>query len=249
MPTTFSETDLYMPIRHFFTELGYQVNAEVKGCDVAMTKNGELLIVELKKSFNITLLYQALDRQKLTSQVYAAVPRPKRAHGAEYTGMIQIAKKLEIGLMTVALDSPVKHVEILVFPPASQVTPVKKPGRREGVLKEMAGRTIDTNLGGSTRRKLMTAYREKSIHIACAIEKNGALTAKALVQYGCDANAHGIVYQNHYGWFERVRKGVYDLTSAGRTMLAGSEFGELLAYYRSALALSANTPDASSRPE
>ena len=232
MPEKFSETDLYPPIQKFFTELGYQVDAEVKHCDVAMTKNGELIIIELKKSFNISLLHQALDRQKLTTQVYVAVPRPKKANTPEYRGMVQIAAKLEIGLMTVAMDSRTRHVEILVFPPASAVKKLKRPDRRNGVLQEMAGRQTSTNLGGSTRRKLMTAYREKAIQIACVLERHGTLNQKELIAYGCDKNAYRIVYVNHYDWFRRVAKGLFDLSDAGQDMLDGDEFSETVRYFR-----------------
>jgi len=232
MPVKFNETDLYPPIRRFFEELDYRVDAEVNNCDVAMTKNGELIIIELKKSFNITLLHQALDRQKLTTQVYVAVPRPKKANTPEYRGMLQIASKLEIGLITVAMDSPTRHVEILVFPPAAPLKALKRPDRRERVLTEMAGRKTGGNIGGSTRRKLMTAYREKSIQIACVLEKHGTLNRKELLAYGCDANAYGIVYANHYDWFKRVNKGLYDLSPAGQAMLDGGEFAETVHYFR-----------------
>ena len=56
---TFRETDLYEPVRRFLEEEGYTVQAEVKGCDVAAVKNGHLVIVELKKAFNLRLVYQA----------------------------------------------------------------------------------------------------------------------------------------------------------------------------------------------
>ena len=235
MSEKFSETDLYPPIQRFFSELGYQVNAEVKNCDVAMTKNGELIIIELKKSFNITLLYQALDRQKLTTQVYAAVPRPKRANTPEYHGMLQIAKKLEIGLITVALDSPVRHVEVLAFPPAALLKSLKKPDRRQSVLQEMSERRTDTNIGGSTRRKLMTAYREKSVQIACVLERHGDANKKELAAYGCDPKAYSIVYANHYGWFARVDKGRYGLSQTGQDMLNSGEFNAPVEYFRAEL--------------
>ena len=54
----FKETDLYEPIRAFLEEEGYQVQAEVKGCDIAAVKDGQLVIVELKKAFNLKLVYQ-----------------------------------------------------------------------------------------------------------------------------------------------------------------------------------------------
>ena len=59
---TFRETDLYEPVRRFLEEEGYTVQAEVKGCDVAAVKNGHLVIVELKKAFNLRLVYQARSR-------------------------------------------------------------------------------------------------------------------------------------------------------------------------------------------
>ena len=52
----FKETDLYEPIRAFLEEKGYQVQAEVKDCDIAAVKDGQLLIVELKKAFNLKLV-------------------------------------------------------------------------------------------------------------------------------------------------------------------------------------------------
>ena len=46
--TEFKETDLYEPIRAFLEEEGYQVQAEVKHCDIAAEKDGRLVVVELK---------------------------------------------------------------------------------------------------------------------------------------------------------------------------------------------------------
>ena len=73
----FKETDLYEPIRAFLEEEGYQVQAEVKHCDIAAVKDGQLVIVELKKAFSLKLVYQGLERQSLTDQVFVAIPRPK----------------------------------------------------------------------------------------------------------------------------------------------------------------------------
>ena len=52
----FKETDLYEPIRAFLEEEGYQVQAEVKNCDIAAVKDGQLVIVELKKAFSLKLV-------------------------------------------------------------------------------------------------------------------------------------------------------------------------------------------------
>ena len=70
--TEFKETDLYEPIRAFLEEEGYQVQAEVKHCDIAAEKNGRLVVVELKRAFGLKLVYQGLERQSLTDEVFAA---------------------------------------------------------------------------------------------------------------------------------------------------------------------------------
>ena len=70
--TEFKETDLYEPIRAFLEEEGYQVQAEVKHCDIAAEKDGRLVVVELKRAFGLKLVYQGLERQSLTDEVFAA---------------------------------------------------------------------------------------------------------------------------------------------------------------------------------
>lgn len=228
--TIFKETDLYPPIKKFFTELGYDVKAEVKGCDVTMTKDGQLVIIELKKSFNMTLLYQALKRQKMTTQVYVAVPRPKSAKTDGYKSMLEVLERLGIGLITVAMDSPTKSVQIISFPPP--VLDVKSPKKRAMVLKEMAGRTADANIGGSTKTKLMTAFREKSVKIACVLHKHGVLTAKELVHtYNCDKNSYMIMRNNYYGWFTALGNAQFALSDEGRKMLADDMYKEFVDYY------------------
>ena len=67
------ETELYEPIRSFLEAEGYEVQAEVKHCDIAAQKEEQLIIVELKKAFNLKLVYQALERQSLTEYVFVAI--------------------------------------------------------------------------------------------------------------------------------------------------------------------------------
>lgn len=72
------ESDLYGPVRDYLAGLGYEVKGEVKDCDVTAMRDGELIVVELKKGFTLELVYQALDRQRVADGVYVAVPLPKR---------------------------------------------------------------------------------------------------------------------------------------------------------------------------
>lgn len=230
MNKKFYETDLYDPVKQFLTGLGYEVSGEVKSCDIAAIREGELLIVELKKNFNLTLLYQAMDRQDITEQVYVAVPRPIKNASLAVRRMKKIVKKLGLGLITVAMDSPLQYVEVLIFP--GEGKKLRKPDVRRSLFEEMEGRRMNVNKGGSSRVKLMTAYRERAIKIACILEKESPLSAKELTHtYGCEKDAYSILYRNPYGWFEKIDKGLYALSPKGRQELEREEFAETVKYY------------------
>ena len=72
------ESDLYGPVRDYLQDLGYEVKGEVKSCDVTAMRDGELIVVELKRGFTLELIYQAINRQRVADGVYVAVPLPKR---------------------------------------------------------------------------------------------------------------------------------------------------------------------------
>jgi hypothetical protein len=89
------------------------------------------------------------------------------------------------------------------------------------VREEIANRTADYNRAGSTRTKLVTAYRENAIHVACCLRKNGSLSPAELRGLGTCAKTSSILRSNVYGWFERLDDGRYGLTAHGRADLAG----------------------------
>ena len=60
------ETDLSEPVKTYLKQQGYQVQSEVKDCDITAQRDDKLVIVELKTSVNMTLLIQATARQKIT---------------------------------------------------------------------------------------------------------------------------------------------------------------------------------------
>ena len=103
----------------------------------------------------------------------------------------------------------------------------KTGGRgRKAILSEIAGRSQDYNRGGSTRQKLMTAYRENAIQIACLLNDLGPLSTTKLRDLGTGMKTQAILYRDHYKWFTRVTTGVYDLTDLGRQEL--SRYPELV---------------------
>ena len=75
------ETDLFLPLKHFYEKLGYSVEGEVKACDVLAKAGRDFLAIELKQDLNLKVILQAVNRQKLFDVVYIAVPmqtiRPK----------------------------------------------------------------------------------------------------------------------------------------------------------------------------
>ena len=228
--TDFKETDLYAPIRAFLEEEGYQVQAEVKDCDIAAVKDSQLVIVELKKSFNLKLVYQGLERQSLTEQVFVAIPRPKKgAREKAWKDLLNFLKRLELGLLTVALDSPLKTVDVVLEPSDSIAWKNRK--KRERLQAELESRQVDANVGGMTRRKIMTAFREKSIRLACLLEKEGQVSMASLRERGMEDYV-GILSRNYDKWFKRVEKGVYALSEKGHEALENEDFVKVVAFYR-----------------
>lgn len=224
-----AEADLFPAVRDLFASEGYKVNAEVKDCDVTAVKDDELIIIELKKNLSVTLLAQGLKRQKTGAKVYVAVPKPKNYSYKKFRDTFYVLKKLELGLIFVNLLGNNSFAEIALeptafFPPAS-----KNYKKRKTIMEEINGRTIDTNTGGVTGRKIATAYTEKCINIACILDTYGELSPKQIRDYGGDAKAQSILHMNVYGWFENVRKGVYAITLEGRKALL--EYPELERYY------------------
>lgn len=223
----FNEIDLYDPVKKFFVSKGYIVNGEVKNCDVVAVKEKELIIVELKLKFNLNLVYQALERQKITDDVFVAIPRLKNFK--KYKNIIKLLKSLNLGLIVVAMESPLKTVEIIIYPSKNNIRKLHK----EKILKEINGRSLDINKGGSKGKKLNTAFREKSIKIACALEKEEVYSAKELIKfYNCEKDTTSILCKNFYGWFEKVSRGKYTLSAQGKEALNDSRFKEVIDYYK-----------------
>jgi len=226
---TYKESDMYPPIRRLLAEQGFIVRGEVKDCDIAAVKDDVLWVVEMKLSANLTLIYQALERQTATDWVFIAIPRPKNARDSNFRKLQKLLKKLQLGLIIVALDSPMQHAEIILFPEGRDN---KTTGKAKSLRKEIAGRTVDT-VGGVTKKSVNTAYRERCVRIACLLEKKGELRAHELVNdFGCGKDASAILRLNYMGWFSRVSTGMYKLSKAGVEYLKDNAGSSLVVYYR-----------------
>lgn len=213
-----TEADLYRPIHDFLVDNGYLVRSEVKDCDITAVRGEELVIVELKRNFTTSLLIQATQRQRMTDSVYIAIPRP--AFGlATRKGrhLSHLVRRLELGLILV---EPIEGRIQIAFHPLPFDRKHDKRARRS-LLKEIDGRSGEYNVGGSSGTPLVTAYRESAILIACLLREGSPLSPKRLRELGAGKKTQSILQNNHYGWFERVDRGLYSLTREGERALEG----------------------------
>lgn len=177
------ETELYAPLKVFFEKQGYNVKGEVRKCDMVGVREDmdQPLIVEMKKSFNLALLLQGVERLKLSPTVYLAVERVRDKKGAvnqRWGELSGLCRRLGLGLITVVFyKTKAPLVEVLVEPDEKPPTPRSGGRRRERLLYEFRERSGDYNIGGSTRVKLVTAYREKALRVALSLQ---AAEAEAL---------------------------------------------------------------------
>ncbi|MGE5677065.1 MAG: DUF2161 family putative PD-(D/E)XK-type phosphodiesterase, partial [Pseudomonadota bacterium] len=204
----FREEDMYKPIQEYLCKLGYNVRSEVSHCDIAAVKGDELLLVEMKKILNLEVILQATQRQRLTDQVYIAVPKPGRdMYSKRWKNLNYLLKRLQLGLIFVSLGDDGEHAEVAFEPVPFDMSKSRSNSKKkkQGLIKEFEARYGDFNTGGSTGKKLMTAYREMAVHIACCLIKYGPLKPKKLRSLGTnEKKTTDILSDNHYGWFEKI---------------------------------------------
>ena len=205
------EVDLYPPLKSFFERLGYDVKGEITGCDLVAVRNGEPhVIVELKLSFSLGLVLQGVDRLTMADRVYLAIP----ARAARRRGIRPLCRRLGLGLISV--HEPDLDVEVLVDPGPYRPSHDRKRSTR--LLGEHARRRGDPTAGGAARMPIMTSYRQEALRVATMLA-NGPASVAALREAADAPNAGRILLRDAYGWFERVRRGVYGLGDGGRAAL------------------------------
>lgn len=211
-----SETALYAAVKAFLEAQGFTAKGEVGGCDVVAVRAGEppvLVVCELKRGFTLDLLLQAADRMAVADAVWLAVPRTRRGRDRDRRA-VKLCRLLGLGLLAVDRDS----VEVLADP--APYRPRPNASRRARLLREHARRQGDPTPGGSVGRPVMTAYRQRALACAAAL-RDGPATTRALA--AAVPEAPGILLRNVYGWFERVERGTYRLSAAGRLAHTTSE--------------------------
>lgn len=214
------EANLYAPVKAHLEAQGYVVKAEIGDCDILARRGDEpALVVELKLTFSLALVMQGVARQALFDHVYLAVPvSGQKGWALRYKDIIRLCRRLGLGLLAVRLG-PVPGVEAHLDPGPYQ--PRKNLVKTGRLIREFDRRKGDPNTGGTTGVKRMTAYRQDALCIAEDLLAKGACRPAHVARSTEVARAGAILRDNHYGWFERVERGVYTLTPKGQTALAG----------------------------
>jgi hypothetical protein len=191
------------------------VKGEVGGCDLLALRGEEpsfVVIGELKLSFNLELVLQAVDRAAACDEVWLAAQISARGRGRESDARFRnLCRRLNFGMLGVSKDG---KVEVIVSPAAPM--PRHNMRRRSRLVEEHRRRQGDPAVGGGSRVPIMTAYRQRALACAAAMVE-GPRRPRDLRATVSDALK--ILRGNVYGWFERTDRGVYALTPAGRDAL------------------------------
>ncbi|KQN93582.1 hypothetical protein ASE95_01135 [Sphingomonas sp. Leaf231] len=216
--TGWRETALYPPVKTFLEAQGFVVKGEICGCDAVGVRDGEppiLVIAELKLSFTLELVLQAVDRMRGADTIYLAIIASRRGRDRD-PRVVRLCRLLGVGLL--AVDPAAGRVEVLGEP--MPYRPRANLPMRRRLLLEHAHRRGDPSAGGSTRQPIMTAYRQRAL--AC-LEAIGEGTARPRDLRHLADDAGKILLRNVYGWFERERPGHYRLSEKGRQQGTASD--------------------------
>jgi hypothetical protein len=209
------ESSLYLPVKRFLEGLGFHVKGEIRGCDLVALREGEptaVVIGELKLTFTLDLVLQAVDRSAACDEIWLAVRASRRGRGREGDPRVRkLCRLLGLGLLAVMASG---KVEVLVEPVPWR--PRRDPKRRSRIVEEHRRRRGDPATGGSTRQPIMTAYRQQALACAAALALKPA-RPRDLKPNAPDAGK--ILLSNVYGWFVRVERGVYALSEGGKAAL------------------------------
>lgn len=207
------EKGMFPMIKTYLIDQGYDVKAEIMHADIVAKKDDVVTIIEMKTSLSTKLIYQGLKRMHISDLVYLAIPKPTsrilKSHS--FLEKKTIVRRLELGLILVDLKK--EMIDILFDPIPYQFK--KQHKKKKRLLKEFNLRQTALNTGGVTRTKIMTAYRELAL-LVVALLNDGPQTTTYLKERTSRHKVTDILQKNYYGWFERVSRGVYQLTPEGK---------------------------------
>lgn len=193
-----------------------EIGAADMVCVPRVKHDDEPLIIELKTGFTLSLFHQAINRQSMTDQVYIAVPRKSgKAAMTSIRRNKMLCRRLGLGLITVRM----KDSAVVVHCEPKPFVPRKIKARKKKLLSEFESRHGDPNMGGMTSSGMMTSYRQGALRCAKVLHDEGACKASYVAKMAGFDKARNCMAANHYGWFEKIDRGVYGLTAIGAKAL------------------------------
>ncbi|WP_219835961.1 DUF2161 family putative PD-(D/E)XK-type phosphodiesterase [Paenibacillus sp. R14(2021)] len=240
------ETELYKPLKAYFENQGYEVKSEIMHCDLVAIhpETGDTLLVEMKKTFNLALLLQGVERLRLNGSVILAVERNRKkggSHNQRFGDLTELCRMLGLGLMTVTFFKTKAPMLEMLCQPGDPPVRGQRRTRQARLLTEFRERSGDYNTGGSNNRKLVTAYREKALRIAWSLSQYGSLAPRSIAEYTDVQRAADILQKDYYGWFLRVKRGLYSLKPEGEA--AVKQHGDILANWHQKRSLASASSD------
>jgi len=215
------ESDLYAPVKALLETRGYSVKAEINDCDVVACKEGlPPVIVELKLVFTLELVFQAINRQNRSDDIYLAVlapntPAKRKNWRSRRRDCVKLCRLLGLGLMTVDLtQKPGRQTDVLLDP--CPYRPRKNRRQQTRLMTEFTARRGDPNTGGVSRTIIITSYRQDALRCAVALSDGDNKTVADIKAASGTPRTATILQKNYYGWFERTSRGVYCLSPLGR---------------------------------
>ncbi|MDY0074432.1 MAG: DUF2161 family putative PD-(D/E)XK-type phosphodiesterase [Acholeplasmataceae bacterium] len=206
------ETDLFIPVRNLLMEWGYDVQGEVLAADVFAVKEENIIIIELKLAISLKLIYQAIERQKVTPSVFIAIPKQvASSHRRKNDHFFTLLKRLGLGLIVVSGNK----AEMLLEPQSVQEVKTRSSSAKKRVmLKEYEQRSQYKTLGGTNGKKV-TVYKEQVIEVAKALYTLREASIQLIKEYTRIEKASSILQKNYHGWFMKNEKGLYRLSPLG----------------------------------
>ena len=208
------ETSLYEPVKRYLEKRGFTVKGEVCGCDLVALRGDEppvVVIGELKLSFSLELVLQAVDRTAACDEVWLAISQAGRKRLSD-PRVRKLCRFLGFGLLAITSAG---GIEVVVEP--TPWRPRHDRRRRARLIAEHTRRIGDPAPGGSTREPILTAYRQQALACAASLAEGPRRTSELR---GVVPNAPSILLRNAYGWFTRIERGLYGITTEGAVAVA-----------------------------
>ena len=209
-----TETSLYGPVKRYLETLGFSVKGEVCGCDLVALRGDEqpmVVIGELETVLQLDLVLQAVDRTAACDDVWLAVGAAARGRLRD-PRVRKLCRLLGFGLLGVSASGA---VDVLVEPKPWR--PRRDSRRRARLVNEHRLRIGDPAVGGSTRQPITDGVSPTG---ACRCRFSRTRPRRTSELRPIVPNAASILLRNFYGWFIRIERGVYKLTSEGSMALA-----------------------------